>query len=364
MVYESDFYTTRRPYSYTRPTISSYSVTRKGKRAEFDDFDEIEEEARERAAIRVTSNKLKRLRQKIREGIVEAEAVRRPPRQLVQTTVKHENKIPETQYRCFTEFEDDIRSIRTATSRVNRAVTPLPRGRRAVSCAPLSRYDSSITTDSDFLEHLRGVSRSVKDDIFTLSRYAEPARRYVDERPKIWYPYYDKYGKSHLASVRICGDKAYPIRKPAFYDDLYTPDYPSVNRKVRNEVEYLSHYLKNRRAANEPVPKIAGWKTVSKWCDIARKHRFGHSEFYNLVRILDKKVRGEIETYNTETKMVDGAAKEDENELRKFYDSQWEGSDSYLEALKRQRKRKPLKTLQKFDAFEEEEKYIDPTLVG
>lgn len=58
-----------------------------------------------------------------------------------------------------------------------------------------------------------------------------------------------------MASVRICGDKAYPIRKPAFSDEVYTPNYPSANRKVRNEVEYLSHYLKNRQAAasaNEP----------------------------------------------------------------------------------------------------------------
>lgn len=134
------------------------------------------------------------------------------------------------------EFEDDIRAIRTETSRLrSRCATPLPRSRRAVSCAPFSRYDSSITTDREFLDHLRGVPRPVKDDIFTLSRYAEPARRYM--------------GQSHLASVRICGDNAYPIRKPAYSDELYSPDYPSANRKVRNEVEYLSYYQKNRRAA-------------------------------------------------------------------------------------------------------------------
>lgn len=66
---------------------------------EFYDFDEIEEEARERTSARTTSNKLKRLKQKIREGMVEAAATRRAPRPLVKALDK--SKTPEVQYRCF-----------------------------------------------------------------------------------------------------------------------------------------------------------------------------------------------------------------------------------------------------------------------
>lgn len=57
-------------------------------------------------------------------------------------------------------------------------------------------------------------------------------------------PNYDKkiLGKSHLASVRIVANKAYNTRRAttAFDDD-----------KVRNDVNLLSYYLKNRKAAAE-----------------------------------------------------------------------------------------------------------------
>lgn len=107
----------------------------------------------------------------------------------------------------------------------------------------------------------------------------------------------------------------------------------------------------------------AHWRTIGTWCDIAKKYRFDNAEFYDLVRVLDRKVKGNINCYATETKTIESDAKDDDAELRRCYDAQWEGSDSFLEALK-QRRRRPLRTLQKFDAFEEEEKYIDPILVG
>lgn len=51
-----------------------------------------------------------------------------------------------------------------------------------------------------------------------------------------------KIGKSHLASVRIVGNRAYNKRMPtSYYDD----------DKVRNDVNLLSYYLKNRKAAAE-----------------------------------------------------------------------------------------------------------------
>lgn len=49
-------------------------------------------------------------------------------------------------------------------------------------------------------------------------------------------------GKSHLAAVRICGNKSYNSRRATTpYDD----------DKVRNDVNLLSFYLKNRKAAAE-----------------------------------------------------------------------------------------------------------------
>lgn len=65
-----------------------------------------------------------------------------------------------------------------------------------------------------------------------------------------------------MASVRICGNKGYPVRKPAYTDDIYDP------AKVHNEVQYLSYYLKNRRAAAENenrAPKLdSGMKYKKK----------------------------------------------------------------------------------------------------
>lgn len=103
---------------------------------------------------------------------------------------------------------------------------------------------------------------------------------------------------------------------------------------------------------------------MGKWCDIARKYRFDNAEFYDLVRALDRKVLTNIKCYTTETKTVNDGAKEDDAELRRCYDAQWESSDSFLKVLKQRRRHMPLRKLQKFDAFEEEDKYIDPTLVG
>lgn len=60
--------------------------------------------------------------------------------------------------------------------------------------------------------------------------------------------------------MRIVGDKAYPVRAPAYYDDVYSP------AKVRNEVEYLSYYLKNRRAAEEHKKTLEpGKPAIDRW---------------------------------------------------------------------------------------------------
>lgn len=71
--------------------------------------------------------------------------------------------------------------------------------------------------------------------------------------------YTQKKGKSHLASVRIVGGRAYNTRRATtqFDDD-----------KVRNDVNLLSYYLKNRKAAAErkeaPVVLESGIDFL--WC--------------------------------------------------------------------------------------------------
>lgn len=51
-------------------------------------------------------------------------------------------------------------------------------------------------------------------------------------------------GTSHLASTRIVGDKPYYKRSSLLHDY----DYDFTNRRVFNDVNYLSYYSKNRDA--------------------------------------------------------------------------------------------------------------------
>ena len=54
----------------------------------------------------------------------------------------------------------------------------------------------------------------------------------------------NKKGKSHLASIRIVGNKAYSRR---------TPVVGVGSGKIQNDVNLLSYYSKNRKAANQNV---------------------------------------------------------------------------------------------------------------
>ncbi|XP_063707053.1 uncharacterized protein CG45076 isoform X1 [Culicoides brevitarsis] len=300
MVYETDFYTTRRPYS--RPTVSSYSVTKSTLKKPNPYL--IKEESPDRENIdreksRMTVKKIKKLRQKVREGAAKCEMIATKGYNFKNTQTKMPKIkmlcfdtplriIPgvgrvyspnvytystylSTPYRHYTpistysyhlptysydyslprslylpsavpiryysrsspvrvvtspltdyyspliysvnvrpsvihremmriehktrprygydptedflnsasakEFEDDLRSIRTQTSRVlSRIHAPLPRARRAISCTPFSSY-----SDRELLDRVRGRS-VVRDDIFTLANYAEPARHYTASR--------------------------------------------------------------------------------------------------------------------------------------------------------------------------------------
>ena len=57
-------------------------------------------------------------------------------------------------------------------------------------------------------------------------------------------------GKGHLACVSFAGGRAFPRRKKLFSED----------NRVKNDVEYLSHYKRNIDAADNPHQASAGGK--------------------------------------------------------------------------------------------------------
>jgi len=57
-------------------------------------------------------------------------------------------------------------------------------------------------------------------------------------------------GKGHLACVSFAGGRAFPRRKNLFSDD----------DRVRNDVQFLSHYKKNKDAAGNPRQASTGGK--------------------------------------------------------------------------------------------------------
>jgi len=128
-------------------------------------------------------------------------------------------------------FDMETRRIRNDAQALLRDIhSPV---RRARSYTPF--YTSRVDPISDvglssYVSRITNPSRYLIKDIDTPSYYyPETTHRYV--------------GKSHLASVRILGDRGYTTRNP-----LYNYDSPD---KIRKDVELLSFYLKNRRAASE-----------------------------------------------------------------------------------------------------------------
>uniref|UniRef100_A0AAG5CX47 Uncharacterized protein n=1 Tax=Anopheles atroparvus TaxID=41427 RepID=A0AAG5CX47_ANOAO len=198
MVYESDFYTTRRVgSSYTRPTISSYTVT---------------------------------------------------------TPLRYSG--------ASREFEDEKRDIRNSTALLLRQLNdPVPRMLAPVAQAapepnpkkwvydPFSAHNR-LNSDTYVKSHITDPIRSVRNDIEAMARYHSPASRYVEYvllDDILWrYTYYvDEDGKNHLASTRIIGSQAYPKTKPRIYN------YDTA--KVGKDVNVMSYYKSNRTQAKADV---------------------------------------------------------------------------------------------------------------
>uniref|UniRef100_A0AAG5CXX7 Uncharacterized protein n=1 Tax=Anopheles atroparvus TaxID=41427 RepID=A0AAG5CXX7_ANOAO len=153
MVYESDFYTTRRVgSSYTRPTISSYTVT---------------------------------------------------------TPLRYSG--------ASREFEDEKRDIRNSTALLLRQLNdPVPRMLAPVAQAapepnpkkwvydPFSAHNR-LNSDTYVKSHITDPIRSVRNDIEAMARYHSPASRYVD-RFRYSYSY-------NIAPSIVVRYFAYPIAR-------------------------------------------------------------------------------------------------------------------------------------------------------
>lgn len=203
MVYDSDFYTTRRVgSSYTRPTISSYTVT---------------------------------------------------------TPLRYSG-VPR-------EFEDEKREIRNSSALLLRQLNdPVPRvmGPSLQTAVPAAEpnpkrwvYDpfshhNKLNSETYVKNTITDPLRSVARDIEAMARYHSPASRYV--------------GKNHLASTRIIGSQAYPKTKPRIYNydtarvgrEVNVMSHYKANRsQAKSDVEealegyrrnlYLSRLIRNAK---------------------------------------------------------------------------------------------------------------------
>ncbi|PNF22917.1 hypothetical protein B7P43_G13903 [Cryptotermes secundus] len=218
MVYESDFYTTRRPYS--RPTVTSYSVTAQTFHHSIPFV----------AHKRLTGVTPPAHTVRVRPSIILAEIDRINHK--VRPSLAYQPAEDFLNSRSVVSFDDEARSIRAQTAALLKRIhEPLP---RATKTFPISvtRYEETpiperITSDA-YIYRLLGPTHNVKQEVLTMSHYDEPAKRLM--------------GKGHLACVSFAGGRAFPRRKNLFYDD----------DRVKNDVQYLSHYKKNIEAAENP----------------------------------------------------------------------------------------------------------------
>ncbi|XP_023318421.1 calponin homology domain-containing protein DDB_G0272472-like isoform X5 [Trichogramma pretiosum] len=175
MVYESDFYTTRRPYSSSssRPYVSSYSVT----------------------------------------------PIRGP----------YYLMIPYSPF----DFDDETRDIRARTDNLLRKIhvfVPRP----SVSDYEETTIPERLRSD-DYVRRIIN-SKNTRKDIADLPWYSTPEKRDI--------------GSGHLACIKYAGGRPQPRRRPYYtVGDLVPGD-------VKSDVNLMSFYSKNRKAAEDASPSI------------------------------------------------------------------------------------------------------------
>ncbi|XP_041449482.1 uncharacterized protein CG45076 isoform X4 [Drosophila obscura] len=130
----------------------------------------------------------------------------------------------------FTTFSEETSRIRNRAQSLMRDLhTPVVRRARSCTPFPVTGYTyeptSQLALDA-YVARVTNPVRHIAKEVHNISHYPRPAVKYV--------------GQSHLASVRICGDKAYNVRRPMYDSD-----------KVRNDINLLSWYLRHPTWKND-----------------------------------------------------------------------------------------------------------------
>ncbi|XP_035743712.1 probable serine/threonine-protein kinase kinX isoform X3 [Vespa mandarinia] len=229
MVYESDFYTTRRPYS--RPLASSYSITLRGylprmpyiahKRLVTVIHSPVHNVYYSGSMIPI------RIHSRVRPSVIAAELkrIRDLPRPSTESYTEHYLNSKDHIY-----FDDEAKEIRARVDSLLRRVhVYIPR-----ACP--SDFAEEIIPErmrsGDYIRRLISGKNNTKKDAEAVSWYDVPERGHF----------------GNLACVKYVAGKPQSIRRPYYkVADLRPSD-------IKNDVKFLSYYQKNRQAAANASP--------------------------------------------------------------------------------------------------------------
>nr|XP_018916362.1 PREDICTED: myb-like protein X isoform X1 [Bemisia tabaci] len=229
MVYESDFYTTRRPYTRPSPTISSYSITTYPKLPYI-------------AIKRITTVPIHvaphgKVRRSVLRGALDR--IQHLPRSHVGASAEDEF----LNAKASVNFDDTVHSIRAQTAALLKRVhTPIPHAVRPLPISGSYKYIETpiperINSDAYINVMLLSPNERVLRDVVPMSHYPGTTQ----QRNSI--------GRGRLACVSFAAGRVYPRRRLMIFDE-------NNHRNVRNDVQYLSYYSKTRNEAAKQHPKI------------------------------------------------------------------------------------------------------------
>ncbi|XP_046751086.1 uncharacterized protein CG45076-like isoform X3 [Diprion similis] len=243
MVYESDFYTTRRPYS--RPLVSSYTVTGPtvlplSSVIQVRSYPHMPYVAHKRLVTFVhtpihtvyhTGTPIPiRIHSRVRPSVLAAEynRIRDLPR---SSSTSYTERYLNSKDSIL--FDDEARQIRAKADallrRIHVFVPRLPASDFHEDIVPLERLRSD-----DYIRRLLGARKNVQKEMELAPWYTVPEQRNL--------------GKGNLACVQYVGGRPHSRRRPYFkVADLKPND-------ILNDVNLLSFYSKNRQAAAYASP--------------------------------------------------------------------------------------------------------------
>ncbi|KAL0109879.1 hypothetical protein PUN28_013488 [Cardiocondyla obscurior] len=259
MVYESDFYTTRRPYS--RPLASSYTVTYRpitiipvSTVIQLRSVPHMPYVAHKRLVTVVRSPIHNvyyagamvpiRVRTRVRPSILAAELnrIRYLPRPSTRSYIEEY-----LNSRDNILFDDEAREIRARVDSLLRRVHVfVPRA--------VARYPTK--TKCDFIEEIVPERMRSHDYVRRLLSGRSNAKKEVDYLS--WYEVPDRGHFGTLACIKYVAGKPQSVRKPYYkVADLRPAD-------IRNDVNFLSYYSKNRQAAATALRALGHDSTAGK----------------------------------------------------------------------------------------------------